>query len=206
MIQRALVNFGQVPDLASLAKQLGLSESDLQGLAGSDIQRLAQENTDAGLSTESRLSQANDDAIRQIRAELNKRGLLNSGEAGFQLDRQNTGYRQAQSDATNKLLDYLNQYQQGYAQAQAQRAQSLAGAYSSAADRQYGVNSGSAGFSASFAFTDPSGAAVYRGPDGALYDASGKPYSAPQAAPAAQFAPGVPPKVGGPGFTTNRMV
>lgn len=194
-----------MPDLATLAKQLGLSEQDLAGIAGPDVQRLAQENTAAGLSTESRLNTANDDAIRQIRAELNKRGLLNSGEAGFQLDRQNTGYRQAQSDATSKLLDYLNQYQQGYAQAQAQRAQGLASAYSGAADRQYNTNQGSAGFSATWAFNDPSGTAVYRGPDGSLYGPDGSPYTPPTPAP--QFGtPGVPPKVGGPGFTTNRAV
>ena len=197
LIQRALVNFGSVPDLASLAQRLGLSESDLQGLAGADVQKLAQENTAAGLSTQARLKQANDDAIRQITNELNKRGLLNSGEAGYQLDRQNLGYRQAQSDATNRLLDYLNQYQQGYAAAQAAKAQQLASAYSDAANRQYSTNQGSAGFTATFDHTDANGAAVYRGPDGSLYNADGSPYTAPAPTPP-PAAPTVSPHGGGP--------
>ena len=178
-IQRALVNFGKVPDLASLASQLGLSQADLQGVAGPDVQRLAQENTNAGLSTEARLSQANQDALRQITATLNARGMLNSGETGFQFDRQNTGNRQAESDATQKLLDYLNQYQQGYASAQAQRAQALASAYSSAADRQYANNQGSAGTSANWAYTDANGNAVYTDANGNAYNADGSRYTGP---------------------------
>lgn len=182
LIRGALVNFGYVPDLATLAKSLGLTEQDLSGVAGSGTQQLAKENTDAGLSTEARLNQANTDAIRQIRNELNKRGLLNSGEAGFQLDRQNTSFRQAQSDATQKLLGYLQQYQQGYAAAQAQKAQALAQAYSDAANRQYQTNQGSPGVTASFAFTNDAGQPVYRTPDGSLYnqDATPYPYAAPQ--------------------------
>lgn len=176
MIQQALIQFGYVPDLATLAKSLGLSEADLSGVAGSDIQQLAKENTDAGLSTEARLNQANTDAIRQIKNELNRRGILNSGEAGFQLDRQNLGFRQAESDATQKLLGYLQQYQQGYAAAQAQRAQALAQAYSSAADRQYQTTQGSPGVTATFAFTNDDGDPIYSGPDGQLYKADGTPY------------------------------
>jgi hypothetical protein len=207
LIQRALVNFGSVPDLATLAKQLGLSQEDLSGLAGSDVQRLAQENTDAGLSTQARLAQANQDAIRQLTNQLNARGLLNSGESAYELDRQDTGYRQAQSDATQKLLDYLNQYQQGYASAQAQRAQALASAYGSAADRQFASNQGSAGTAATWAFTDANGAHVYRGPDGTLYNADGSVYNGPGGAPptSTSLAPPVapttpkPPTYGGSG-------
>lgn len=179
LIQRAITQFGKVPDLASLAKQLGLSLADVQKTLGSGIGQLAQENTDAGLSTEARLGQANTDAIRQIKNSLNARGLLNSGETGFQLDRQNTGYRQAESDATNKLLDYLAQYQQGYLAAQQTRSGQLAGAYSSAADRQFANNQGSAGFTAPLDHVDANGNPVYRGPDGTLYGADGNPYTEP---------------------------
>ena len=191
-IQNAVTTFGAVPDMAKLAASLGMTQADLQNLLGPDVQKLAQENTDAGLSTEARLKQANADAIANIKASLNKRGILNSGEAGYQLDRQNTGYRQAESDATQKLLDYLGQYQQGYASAQAQRAQGLASAYSSAADRQYNTNQGSAGVTATFDHVDPSGAAVYKGPDGSLYNSDGSPYAAPQAPTPPPPAPTLP--------------
>jgi hypothetical protein len=189
-IQRALIQFGKVPDFKTLAQQLGMSEADIQDALGPDIQRLAQENTDAGLSTESRLSTANTDAMRQIKNELNKRGLLNSGETGYQLDKQQTGYRQAESDANSKLLDYLNQYQQGYAQAQQSRAQQLAGQYSAAADRQFASNSGAAGQPASWDHTDANGTHVYKTSDGRLWNADGTPYTgAPTAAAPSAPAP-----------------
>lgn len=182
-IQRAITQFGSVPDLASLAKQLGLSLADVQNTLGPGIQQLAKENTDAGLSTKARLGQANTDAIRQIKNELNKRGLLNSGETGYQLDRQNTGYRQAESDATNKLLDYLDQYQQGYLAANQTRQGQLATATSAAADRQFANNAGTSGVTATYSYTDGAGNHVYTGPDGSLYNADGTPYTAPPQPP-----------------------
>lgn len=188
-IQRALVQFGKVPDLGSLAKSLGMSQADIQDAAGPDVQKLAQENTDAGLSTEARLAQANQDAVRQITNSLNARGILNSGETGFQLDRQNTANRQGEYDANQKLLDYLQQYQQGYVSAQQAKEQSLAQAYSDAANRQYNLNQGSAGQQAAFDHVDSAGHAVYRGPSGSLFNADGSPYTAP--APAAPQAPAV---------------
>ena len=130
---------GKPIDLAALASQLGMTQADLQNYLGPDAQKIAQENTDAGTSTIARLNQANTNATRQILANLNKRGLLNSGEAGYQLDQQNLGYRQAQQDAYSKFLGYLQQYQQGYLAAQQQRASSLANAVNSAADRQYNL-------------------------------------------------------------------
>jgi hypothetical protein len=184
-IQRALVNFGSAPDLAALAKSLGMTEADLQNAVGPDIQQLAKENTSAGLSTEARLRQANQDAIAQIKAALNKRGLLNSGEAGYELDRQNTGFRQAEYDANQKLLDYLNQYQQGYVSAQDAKNAQLAQAYSDAANRQYANTSGSAGFDAPYAFTDANGTVVYKSADGRLWNMNRTPYVPPQPAPSA---------------------
>jgi hypothetical protein len=185
MIQRAVTQFGSVPDLTSLAKQLGMSLADVQNALGPQIAQLAKENTDAGLSTEARLGQANTDAISSIRSELNKRGLLNSGETGYQLDRQNTSYRQAESDATNKLLDYLNQYQQGYLTAQQQREGTLSSAFSDAANRQFQNNKGSAGVSAGLDHIDASGKPVYKGPDGKLYNADGSDYTPPTPPPPA---------------------
>lgn len=137
----AYESFGKPVDLATLAQQLGMSQADIQNYLGPDAQKIAQENSDAGLSTTARLDQANQNAIRSIMANLNKRGLLHSGETGYQLDQQNLGYRQAQSDAYGKFLGYLQQYQQGYLTAQQQRAASLASSVNSAADRQYNLNS-----------------------------------------------------------------
>lgn len=176
-LANAYESFGKNVDLATLAKQLGMSEADIQSALGPDVQKLAQENTDAGLSTTARIDKANQDAVRQIIANLNKRGILHSGEAGYELDQQNLSYRQANSDAYSKLLGYLDQYQQGYLSAQQQNAGKLSDAYSSAADRVQAGNSGSAGFTAYPDHQDGTGAWVYKGADGNFYNADGSPYS-----------------------------
>lgn len=139
-IKNAYEGFGKPVDLATLASQLGMNQADIQNYLGSDAQKIAQENTDAGTSTTARLDQANQNATRGIVAGLNKRGMLYSGDTGHQLDQQNLGYRQAQQDAYSKFLGYLQQYQQGYLTAQQQRAAALAAAINSAADRQLSLN------------------------------------------------------------------
>lgn len=187
-IQRALVQFGGVPDIAGIGKSLGLSPEDVQKLQeslGPGIQDLAKENTDAGLSTESRLAQANTDAVRQIKNQLNARGLLNSGETGYQLGKQQQGYSQAEYDANQKLLDYLNQYQQGYLSAQTSNAQALGTSASNAADRQFSVNQGSPGTQAVYDHTAPDGTVVYKDTGGTLYSADGSKYTPPPEAPVA---------------------
>lgn len=184
-IGNAYTSFGKNIDLAQLAQSLGMTQADLQKALGPDMQKLAQENTDAGLSTTARLDQANQNAIRSITQNLNKRGILNSGEAGYELDQQNLGYRQAQTDSYQKFLGYLQQYQQGYLSAQQANAGKLSDAYSSAADRQYNTHQGSGGVTANFDHTDPSGKPVYKDSSGNLFNLDGSAYSAPAAAPPA---------------------
>jgi hypothetical protein len=146
-IANAYEGFGKPIDLATLASQLGMTQSDIGSYIGSAAQQIAKENTDAGLSTVARLDAANSLANHNITADLNKRGILNSGETGYELDHQNLSYRQASSDAYQKFLGYLQNYQSGYLAAQEKRAEALAQAYSDAADRQFGLwgNSGGGG-------------------------------------------------------------
>jgi hypothetical protein len=160
-----------------------MSVADLQGALSPDVQKLAQENTDAGLSTTARIDDANKKATQAIIANLNKKGILHSGQAGYELDQQNTGYRQAQSDAYDKFLGYLQQYQQGYLSAQNQRAQALGTAYNSAADRAVTQNQGSAGITAYPDHQDANGTWVFKGTDGNFYDPNGQAYSAPAPPP-----------------------
>lgn len=182
-ISSAYETFGKNIDLSQLASSLGMTQADLQGALSPDVQKLAQENTDAGLSTTARLDQANTKATRQIMQSLNKRGILNSGEAGYQLDQQNLGYRQAQSDAYSKFLGYLQQYQQGYLSAQQKGAGDLATAYGSAADRVVAQNQGTSGITATADHQDATGAWVFKGTDGNFYNADKTPYTAPVAPP-----------------------
>ena len=183
-LANAYETFGSNIDLSKLAQSLGMNEADLQNVLNPAIQQLAKENTDAGLSTQARLEQQNKQSQQALLANLNKRGLLHSGEAGYQLDQLNTGYRQAQSDAYQKFLGYLQQYQQGYLSALGQNTTNLTNAISSAATRQAGLNQGSAGVSATLDHVDASGRPVYKSPDGKLFNADGSPYvEAPPAPP-----------------------
>lgn len=185
-------------DLSALAKSLGMTQADLQNAITPDVQQLAQENTNAGLSTQARLQQANDQAKQQTLANLNKRGLLHSGETGYQLDQLNLGYRQAQSDSYQKLLGYLQQYQQGYLSALNANTGNLTNAIDAAATRQASLNQGSSGVTATFAFKDANGNAVYRAPDGSLFNPDGSPYVPPAPAAPPPPEPGVAPQIGNP--------
>jgi hypothetical protein len=178
-IANAYESFGKPIDLTALAQRLGMSAADLQGALGPDVQKLAQENTNSGVSTTARLDAANSKATRAIIANLNRKGILNSGEAGYELDQQNQGYRQASSDAYDKFLGYLQQYQQGYLAAQNQRAQTLAGSIGSAADRVGTEYHGTAGVTAYPDHQDAAGNWVFKGTDGNFYNADKSPYTAP---------------------------
>lgn len=162
-----------------------MSQADLQGYLGTDAAKIAQQNTDSGVSTTSRLDDANNKANQSIIADLNKKGMLHSGQAGYELDQQNLGYRQAQSDAYDKFLGYLQQYQQGYLSAQQSRAATLSSAYGGAADRVLTQNSGTAGVTAYPDHQDAAGNWVFKGTDGNFYNADKSPWTAPKAAPPA---------------------
>lgn len=131
--RRAAIAFGELPDVAGIAQALGLSLSDLGDVFGSDTAALARGNTQAGTSTVARLGEAHQDAARGITNALASRGILRSGETGFQQSRENLNYTRAQYDARNRLLDYLSGLQSGFVSAERQRAQALAQARMQAA-------------------------------------------------------------------------
>jgi hypothetical protein len=109
--QGALVQYGAIPDLTN---SLGLVGDDLPGEITDTIRQLAQQNTSAGLSTTARLQQAYQDLVGQTKNDLTARGLLSSGETGYQLGRAQLGFTQQQSDALQQLLSTLAGYENGY--------------------------------------------------------------------------------------------
>lgn len=170
-INRALVGFGQVPDLNAASSALGL---DVSGLIDPTTAGLASQNQ---FSTEANLGRANSQAIRTIQQQLAARGGLQSGELGYQLKQQQTAYGQAQNDATQSLLDALGQYQQGYVQGQQQRQQQLDAGYQTAAQTQAQLNPPTGSMNATYdqGASGQWGKPVYRGTDGNLYNADGSP-------------------------------
>lgn len=131
--QRAVTLFGDVPDFSGTAgAQFGEGFSkDINDT----IRGLAQENTAAGLSTVARINQAHQDAIEGIRNALASRGILSSGETGYQLGREDLATTKTRYDATQQLLDYLNGVQSGFVQSERARSMGLANAASAAASR-----------------------------------------------------------------------
>jgi len=108
-IHNAIVRFGEAPE--------GYAHAALSP----EVLALAQQNTDSGLSLVARLNQQKDLGQRGIMNDLAARGMLQSGETGYQLGQLGLGYRQQQYDARQELLDYLSGVQAAFAQGQMNR-------------------------------------------------------------------------------------
>lgn len=107
--RRALIQYGGVPQGLSGLK-------NLKGAFDSGTSALAQSNTKSGISLLARLDEAHEDRNRYIKNRLAARGILSSGETGFQLGREQTNYARGQADSAGKLLDYLSGINAGIAQ------------------------------------------------------------------------------------------
>ena len=125
-IQRFLVSYGEVPDFASLGVS-DAAKSVLGGLGG-NIRDLAAKNTAEGTSVKARLDQKNAIAQRQIPASLAGRGLLRSGQTGYDLGQQQMQNKQANFDVLNEMLGNIEGTVSSFAQAEAARARALADA------------------------------------------------------------------------------
>ena len=206
-VGESLAEFGDTNlNLDQLAQQTGLNKNDLASIVTPQVLDLAKQNTAAGTSTLARLAADNTKQVQAIKNALNARGLLNSGESGYELGQQQQNFTNSQFDARSSLLKAIQGYYQGYLQGQLQRAQSEAQAYSDAANREFSMNQGYAatpgtpGTAAHFLFTDDNGHPVYS--DGQqYYDANGNPYSGPG------YHPPLPGRVAyAPGFSSPASI
>lgn len=139
---RALGQFGEQFDLGQANQAFGpefVGEAGLGELLP-QANALAAQTTGAGVSYQARASKARKDAVRQIRNILASRGLLRSGELGYQLQEQQTAFDTGQYDARQQLQDYLTAVNQGYVEAQRQRALALDAATREEAARQAALN------------------------------------------------------------------
>jgi len=118
--QRAAIQFGEAPS-ALAPSELGLT-GDVSAVYDPTVAAAAHNNP---FSTVSRLSQAHTDAIRTITNALAARGMLRSGETGFQLGNETRNYGTGQYDARQKLLDYLSGIQSAFISAAQARQSAL---------------------------------------------------------------------------------
>lgn len=174
-IKRFLVSYGEVPDFNSL----GVSDAakGVLGGLGGDVRDLAAKNTAEGTSVKARLDQANLQAQRKIPATLAGRGLLHSGQTGYDLGQQGMQNKQAQFDVLNEMLGNIEGAVSQYSQAEAARQRQLADAEQQAA----------------MAAMQDYGGGMYGDQGGGYWDYSGQP-TATQSAAKAVAAKRVPVK------------
>jgi hypothetical protein len=134
--QKALIQFGSIPDFSKAGMDLGLVGGDIQADITPETVTAAAANNEAGLSTTARIGKAHSDAVRQIQNALTARGLARSGETGYQLDQENQNYAIGTNDATGKLLDYLAGVQAAFTQGEADRANAKNAAAAQSAQTQ----------------------------------------------------------------------
>lgn len=165
-IQQALISFGAVP-------QLPQDVLDNSGLDSAGTAELAKNNP---FSVLSRLAQSYDDQQLADKNQLAARGILSSGETGYQLGKLGQAQAGAQYDATNSLLGSIGQFNDAYAQGRQQAAQQLAqGALT--AESTVAANGGGAPTSVTATWDPATG--TYVDPSGNRYDQSGNRVSLP---------------------------
>jgi hypothetical protein len=138
-IRRLLVQFGQSPDVNSVANKLGLSSNDLAMLRGDitpDIQHLAQQNTDEGTSVVAQLDRAAKNSEDSLMNQLGASGLFHSGATGYQLGQHALAKKTAYSEALQRLLDAFGGTIGAFNSSERGRQQQIAAALSEAAARQ----------------------------------------------------------------------
>jgi hypothetical protein len=121
-----LVQYGAVPNIPKNAR----------GLLDPTTARLAQQNTAAGTSILARLGKEHTDTTRRIPDNMAARGILFSGETGYQLGEEANRFKLAQYDATQGLLQQVSGAYQAMVDRENDRRMQLIGAQQDAAQRQ----------------------------------------------------------------------
>src|SRR3990172_8870954 len=102
------------------------------------VRQLAKQNTEAGMSTLARIQHAADLARRNQINDLAARGMLQSGETGYQLGELGLQRQQTEYDSRKQLLEYLSGVQAALTQAGFQTQAGLGQAAFDATQRQSG--------------------------------------------------------------------
>ena len=144
-IDRALIGFGEVPNLSDAISGLGLSPSSgLFSSINTDVDQMTRDAaaglTQSGLSTVAKLATGHTTALDTLMSQLAARGIVRSGATGVGVGLENTNYAQGQYDARSNLLSYLSGVQQAWEQAKAQQDAAAALALENAANRQMTLN------------------------------------------------------------------
>lgn len=131
-LRRLVISYGQMPDFNSL----GISDKAkgfLSGALNDEVRQLAANAENEGVSVHARQAKANEVANRKIPALLAGRGLLRSGQTGYDLNEQAQNYKNQQYDTLNELLSNVEGTVGNFLAAERQRQLALAEARMQAA-------------------------------------------------------------------------
>lgn len=176
-LQQALIQFGDVPNLPSNV----LTDS---GLDTSGTAALAKNNPFSVLKQLAQTYQQKQDATKN---QLAARGILSSGETGYQLGQLGQQQAQDQYNATNSLLGNIDQLEAQYAAGQQAAAQQLAQGALTAENTA--AQSGTVPTTGTVTATWDPATGTYVDANGNHYDPSGNPIS---------FTPQPPPQTSVP--------
>lgn len=136
------ISYGDIPDFS----RLGISDSAkgfLKGALNQQTIDLARKNTAEGLSVKARMDKANAEQNRRIPALLAGRGMLRTGQTGFDLGEQAQNYKIQGFDTLNELLGNTENVVASFLNAERERQRALAAAEMEAAGAAYGDWGGS---------------------------------------------------------------
>lgn len=119
-INRAIIDYGALPDFSASPFQSQFM-SDIDPITG----QLAAANTQSGVSQLARLNRAHETNQLRIPDTMAARGILFSGETGYQLGEENLRHTQAVYDTTRGLTDYISGALAAYQQSEQGRSLQL---------------------------------------------------------------------------------
>lgn len=161
-IRNAIIQWGVVPSGVAAADQYG----DIDASTAASAQNL----TSQGLSTSAQLSHAHARALELLRAQMAGRGILSSGETGYQTQEEGLHHAGQVNEAINQLLGIVSgasgDYASGYNATEQERVNQLQGA----AGRATANNPTTADVDAVW----DADHGLYKDPYGNLYDQNGK--------------------------------
>jgi hypothetical protein len=124
-LRRLMISYGQLPDFSAL----GISDSAkgfLSNALNQQSRDLAAKAEAEGVSIHARQAKDNMVSNRRIPASLAGRGLLRSGQTGYDLGEQAQNYKITQYDTLNELLGNVEGTVGGFLSAERERAIALA--------------------------------------------------------------------------------
>ncbi|MBI3936420.1 MAG: hypothetical protein HY323_05540 [Betaproteobacteria bacterium] len=178
-VRAALIRLGIVPDVNAAFASLGLPAQYQQWL-GEDIDEPTRKLTESNeFSFARQAAKQHAENLTALQDVLAAKGILRSGQTGFETGRESERYQGSLNDAVQQLLDFLGGQYGGYATTESGLTRELGTFGETVMERLLGQGvTPAAAFTATY---DPESGLYYK--DGRYYDAQGNPVAPPERPP-----------------------